>query len=47
MEYTLYRGKVEGLRLKEENNSYVIRILPLMEEIQETEMLPLFPSFFS
>jgi len=46
MEYTLYRGKVEGLRLKEENNSYVIRILPLMEEIQETEMLPLFPSFF-
>ena len=44
-DYLLYRAKLEGKR--SEQNRFLVRILPDMADIKETDNLPDYPCFFS
>jgi hypothetical protein len=45
MKYSLYRAKIEGIQVEETHNSYLVRITPHMDDIEDTLLLPVFPSF--
>lgn len=44
-EYRLSRAKIENLRIVNKENQYLCRILPDMQDILETNLLPYYPSF--
>lgn len=45
MNFTWKKGLIVGKRLTS-NNLFLVRVMPDMVDIQETELLPLYPSFF-
>jgi hypothetical protein len=44
-EYRLSRAKIENLRIVNKENQYLCRVLPDMQDILETNLLPYYPSF--